>query len=260
MENLQNLWGGFQDDNVVVNSFDNLVLGLNQNAVITQFEYSTATGTGGSQGSPAILIGVGIGKNKLNRRLYAPTKIYFENNEIQPNHPEYGKQMMNEVRKVKGAITHWLKAVGITEEQLQASLGSANNFETLAKGAQALMAAHLNNTKVDIFLQYQWAINSSADKTYLEIPKTLGYGAFVTKHMEPVGEWKEVNSFEFQDGEETKTETQGLAYVDNAGNKHRFYRLKNFMESSFAKQQTKGANPAVNGISQGTTSNTPATW
>lgn len=258
MENLQNLWGGFQDDAVVINSFDNLVLGLNQNAVITQFEYSTATGTGGSQGNPAILIGVGIGKNKLNRRLYAPTKIYFENNEIQPNHPEYGKQMLNEVRKLKGAITHWLKGVGITEDQIQTALATSNNFETLAKGAQSLMFSHLNKTKVDIFLQYQWSINSSADKTYLEIPKGLGYGAFVTPHMEPVGEWKEINSFEFKDGEETKTETQGLAYVDNAGNRHRFFRLKNFMDSNAAKQQTKNNTP-VAGISQPGNS-TQASW
>lgn len=264
MENLSNLWAGFQEDTLPTNNnFDNLQFGLNSGASILTFEHSTNTGSGGTVGNPALIIEVLCGTNKVNRRIYEPTKVYFENSEIQPNHPEYKKQFAKEITKVKSAVTHWVKSMGYTDEEVTAGLAAANNFESLIKLASNMINARKAVNKIDIFLQYQYKINGTADKTYLEIPKTLGYGAFVTVHQPAVGEWKATNTFQYKDAEgNVQVESKGLAYFDDNNNQHRFTRFEGFMKTDFAKQQTKGVT-TVSGISNtntGSENAAPLAW
>lgn len=259
MENLQDLWSGLTNDNVQVNNFDNLVFGLNENAVITKFEYSTLTGVGGSAGNPALIVELNVGSNKLNRRWYLPTKVYFEGSEIQPTHPEYKKQLSKEITKIKAVITHWVKSVGYTDDQVKEGLSAANSFESLCKLATNMLVPHYNKTKVDLFLQYQYSIKGTADKTYLELPSSLGFGAFATLHQEAVGgSWTKRDFYEETDENGITKQLPGLSYVDGAGTQHRFVRAKSFMESNAAKQQTSSA-PTSN-LSNNTASTAPAVW
>lgn len=261
MENMQNAWSGFQNDDVKpAMSFDNLEFGLNSGVTVTNFEYSTKTGAGGSEGNPALIVEVQIGTNKVNRRYYMPTKVYFENNEIQPNHPEYNKQMNKEIGKLKGVITHWVKAMNFTEEQIQQGLAAANSFESLCKLAAAMINSVKNTNKVDLFLQYQYSIKGTADKTYLEIPGSLGYGAFVVPSQVPVGKWNKIDSVTTTDENNvTKTEV-GISYKDDAGNSHKFTRGKGFLESNMAKQQSKDNTVAGISANATTTSSQAVSW
>lgn len=262
MENLQNLWSGFTTDKAgTTTTFDNLEFGLNVEAKVLEFKYNTNTGVGNTLGNPALEVEVAIGSNKINKRWYSPTKIYFENNEIDSSHPEYGKQFIKEVSKVKGVITHWLKGVGYTEEQIQQGLAATNSFESLCNLAASMMNAVKQTKKVDLFLQYQYSLKGQAKKTYLEIPNTLGYGAFITESIAPVGKWNKVDSYKTIDEEGVEKTVAGLAYQDEAGNYHRFVRAKNFLDTTFAKQQSNEA-PTTQGISNtnSITTSKAVTW
>lgn len=246
----ENLWGGYVSDtdpSLGVQS-SNLKFGLNTKVVLTAFEYSTATGTGGSEGNPALIIKIDVNGTERNVRKYDPTvpggKVYYRGKEvIDTNSPDYTAGLQEAVKQVKAYVTHFLKATGKTEEQIQAIYATATNFQSLITAAQtAIQPSIAGKVPMDLFLQYQSKITSGQDRSYLELPTSLLYGPFICAHIAPTGEWKEELTWTEKQPDGSELAKQGLRYVDNSGNVHRFDRDENFMKSKNATMQTTAAN------------------
>ena len=246
----ENLWGGYVSDtdpSLGVQS-SNLKFGLNTRVLLTGFEYSTATGKAGSEGNPALVIKIDVNGTERNIRKYDPTipggKVYHRGVEvIGSNSPDYAAGLQEAVKQVKAFVTHFLKATGKTEEQIQAIYATATNFQSLITAAQtAIQPSIAGKVPMDLFLQYQSKITSGQDRSYLEIPTSLLYGAFITAHIPPVGEWKEETSWSEKQADGSELMKNGIRYVDNSGNVHRFDRDETFMKSKNATMQTTTAN------------------
>ena len=126
-------------------------------------------------------------------------------------------------------ITHTLKALGVTEEQIMAKFAvPANSFAEFANNLVSLLPADFKTRPIDVFLEYQWNIADEQDRTFLQFPKNMKGGGFLCP-AQP-GVWKE----ERIDG--------ALSYVNQNGLKHPFTRDKNYMESNKAIQQFAGGN------------------
>ena len=241
MSQVENLWGGFQSDEskeLQGGSYDGIVFGLNDKVKIVNFGYTTKTGAGGAEGNPALEIELEINGGTKSTRIYTPGGngyVYFKGKQVtDQKSPEYMQGLRSAIILAKGLITHYLKAVGYTDEQLNKNLSTVKSFQELCEKASKAMTKHLNTTPIHLFGQYQNSIKGSATQTYVEIPDNLAYGPFLCPAIEPKdGSWEAVTE-------------NGLKYVDGAGNVHPFQRDKNYMEGNRANKQTKdGANSAA---------------
>lgn len=229
---LQGFGGGFQsDEDESLKSKFGGVFGLNAGAIITKFELNPNAGKDGAE-SNALDISIKIGDKEFRSRFYEPTKVYDkDSNEItDKTNPAFIKGMNEQIKQLKGVITHYLKTFK-TEEEVKALYAGAtiNSFADLVNFSASVIAPFIVEEKpVDVFLQYQWNIGTDQKMTFLEMPKNLKDGAFITASIEPTGEWKEIR------------DKDGLRYQDNAGNLHRFNRDKNYLESNKAIQQFEG--------------------
>ena len=119
-----NLWGGYVSDTdkaLEASGGSALIFGLNQGVSITKFEFSTLTGTGGSQGNPALIVEVEIAGSKTNTRIYEPNKVYSRKGEeiTDKNSDEYKKGLTQQIMSTKGLLVHWVKGLGIKEEAIE---------------------------------------------------------------------------------------------------------------------------------------------
>lgn len=251
----ENLWGGYVSDTDPSLQYQssNLKFGLNSKVVLTAFEYSTATGQGGTEGNPALIIKIDVNGTERNVRKYDPTvpggKVYYRGKEVlDKNSPDYTAGLQEAVKATKAYITHFLKATGKTEEQIQAIYATATNFQSLVTAAQAAILPSITGRQpLDLFLQYQGKIKDGK-QTYLEIPETLLYGGFITAHMAPQGgEWTEERNWVEKQADGSEVAKTGIRYVDGAGNVHRFDRDENFIKSKNATLQTAVGGPSIPG-------------
>lgn len=243
---VENIWGSFisDEDKSIVASGSSVKFGLNSKVFLTRFEYTTKTGKGGSEGNPAVIIEFDINGTNKNTRIYDITaegaKIYSRTTGaeiLDKKSEEYQKELSRKAAEIKGVFTHFLKASGKSEENIKAAYAKATDFKSLAQIVEAGMKETITKrVPLDLFMQYQYKIQGTADKTYPEIPTSVVFGAFVTPHME--GNWKEENEWvEEQDG--VSLHKKGLRYVNEKNEVHRFVRTEAFFESKVSKQQTK---------------------
>ena len=250
MNTAQNMWGGFQsdEDESLKISPSNLEFGLNERVVLTQFEYSTKTGSGGSEGNPALLINLNVNGTDRNTRIYDPTiaggRVWYRGKEVlDRNSPDFAAGTAEAVKQAKSNITHFIKASGKTDEQIQVAFSAGiTSFADLVRIAAGLLAETIASRKpLHLFLQYQPKITGSAEQTYLDIPNNLSYGAYLCAAIPAVGSWKAQTTWVEKDENQLDTTVSGLRYVDDEGNIHRFTRDEGFMKSKVASIQTKGA-------------------
>lgn len=227
------------------------LFGLNT-GVIQKFEYEPArVDETGKQLSEQIAIEIKTGESVLKQWWTPIDKVFGKNGEeLDTTHPDYTKNYNEQMKHFKSVMTHYLK-IFLTEDALKAAFTAPlNSFADFAKLVCNLMAPTVAGAKpVDVFLQYQWKIKTGNTMTFLELPKNLKDGAFITAHMEPVGSWKEVRNAE------------GLSYVDDQNNVHRFKRGKSYLESPKAIQQKEGQDTSEAGsaMNAGTTAKS-STW
>ncbi len=248
-----------QDESLKAKDFGFGVFGLNEKVTITKFEYNPNGGAGGSVGD-SLDISIKVGSGEINQRWFPISKVFDKNGEItDTTSPEYIAGYNEQMKHFKAVMTHYLKAFN-TEEALKAAFAKPiNSWVEYVKLVSALMSQGIaNNVLLDVFLQYQWNINPNSNQTYLELPKNLKDGSFITPHMAPVGEWKAENVWVEKDERGNEMKMEGLRYVDNAGNVHRFKRNKNYMESNKANKQVRESSAAGSAMNAG--SATQATW
>lgn len=239
-QDLNNIFGGFisdTDKSLEAQSYNGVVFGLNQGVKVVRFEYTKQTGSGGSEGNPAIIVEVDFNGQKINTRFYNPDKVYKGKEEItDKTSAEYNKGYAQNINTTKGVLTHWCKALGVPEQTIATAFQTTppTSFETLCLLFCNLAQPNLNNP-IDIFMHYQKNLKSGAEKTYLEIPQNLAFGGFVTS-AKP-GTFKATETFKVKDGEGNLVEHKGLGYINEDGKQHPFKRDENYMKSTRATEQ-----------------------
>ncbi len=196
--------------------------GLNS-GTITKFEYNPNAGADKSP-SDAIEITFKIDEKDFRSRIYdvsGPLKGK------EPDEDGYPELKIKEVRNRLAKITHILKGLGITEEEIGKQIKGCTSFGEFARKIPDLFKEEHTKVLLDVFLEYQYKIRDNQSKTFLEIPRNYWNRKFVCKHIEPVGEWKEVR------------DRDGLKYVDDKKNEHVFTRNSNYMNGNNANEQSR---------------------
>lgn len=244
---------GFQsDEDESLKAKDFTTFGLNTGK-LTKFEYAPASkDDSGKEFLENISIEIDVNGSTLKQWWYPVNKVFGKDGgEIEDTtSPEYIKGFNEQMKHFKSVMTHYLK-IKYNEAELAAAFSTPiNSFKDFGEKLTTLMKPVLGTT-IDVFLQYQWNIKTGATRTFLELPKNLKDGSFLTAHITPVGSWKEVRNEE------------GLSYVDDANNVHRFKRSKSYLETPKAVQQIEGETPqSAAGISMNSSMNSaqPAKW
>jgi len=197
--------------------------GLNTGAYVTKFEYNPNAGAGGAQ-QDAIDFTVQVGEREYRLRFFPVSKVYSkEGGEITDTGSDaYKEAMKKETAQLSATLSDIVKCF-VDEGTLKTALATPiASFKNYAEILQRLVqsAPAWQSTPVDVFLQYQWKPSGDNDKTYLELPKNVKHGIFITKSL---GEgYKEV-----------RTPTS-LSYVNEIGDKHPFKRGEWFLGSAYA--------------------------
>lgn len=216
--------------------------GLNQDARIKKFSFENAA----KENEPVrnvICIDVDVKGSTFKDWINPIDKIKKGDVDLVPGTDDYNKEAKILLGQMYGAITHYLKAMGVPEGAIQNVLSQAYpSYEAFATAVCALVVPNYSSIPVDVFLEYQWTIGKDKDKklrdkTYPTLPKNLKGGYFIVP-AQP-GVFVPVTTPE---GE--------LTYVNAQGNLHPFKRSKDFMESKKGTQQTLASASASNSAFQ----------
>lgn len=215
--------------------------GLNTKAHVTKFEYNPNAGAGGSQ-QDAIDFSVQVGEREYRLRFFPISKVYAKGGgEItDTSSEEYKEGIKKETAQLSATLSDIVKCF-VDEATLKTALATPiasfkNYAEILQRLVQSVPSWHM--VPVDVFLQYQWKPSGDNEKTYLELPKNVKHGIFITRSAGI--EYKEV-----------KTGTS-LSYVSELGDKHPFKRGEWFLTSAYANPvdlssgSTGGPAPTIN--------------
>ena len=233
-ENLQqqNLYGQYvsdSDESLKSKAGGSKKFGLNQGYTFSKFEYNPNASKDGSP-NPALDINlVDKDGSLIYYTIYGDPGVLDESGVkiSDTNSQEYQEGLKKNIATLQGVLSHFSRIV-LPEEEYKKRFSEANitGPESLLQFVASVMApAVINKTPVDVFLQYQWDIKKGQDRTYLELPKNLKDGYFITKGTQD--EWTEVRNEE------------GLKYINSKGEEHVFNRKKSYLEDKKAIQQTR---------------------
>lgn len=213
---------------------------------ISKVEYVGDAGKDKTPGDAVDIITV-IGEREFRRRMFDVTRVYGKNGELtDTTSQEYIKKYNEELAQTMAVVVHAIKSLGVTQDQINAALAAApTSFADWAKIVTSLVAPGYDARLVDVFLEYQWTVKGENDRTYLEVPKNMKGGRFLTAHVAPVGKWNEKKNWTVKDADGVEVAHSGLAYIDDAGNIHPFTRSENYMDSNKAIQQVEGQAAAI---------------
>lgn len=215
---------------------------------VKNIEYKENVSKEGNPAREAIQIDFLV-KDREQKVWFSPvSKVFGDGKELSPGDEGYAEGFNAQVKQQGATLTHWLKAVGVKEEELkEATNKEFSSFEEYAKAALSVVPSDYNKKVLDTFFEYQWSIGTKADgtpndKTYPTIPKNMKGGYFVVP-TQP-GEWEEKRG---SDG--------SLAYVNEQGEEHPFKRSGDYMKSNKGTQQflngTGDDDPLENDMSEG---------
>lgn len=256
---------GYGDDEAAIDSSSGLNFGLNQNVFMTKFEYTKNGGKDGAEQEAMDIVFNVNGSDKSYRR-FPITKAFIKGSPTKEEttdlkHPDM-KEAFNDFNAITTHIMH--NFVSDTDYKVAISI-PITSFEQFCKILMGLLPQDYNRVSLDLFAGYQWQLTGENNKTYLEIPKKMKYGRWLSLHINPVnadgtpGEWIENRKTNPQDND-----SQALTYTDGAGNIHPFVRNGWYMNSNFATQQKEegqaggyAPNPAMQPGQPATTAATP---
>lgn len=225
------------DENENLQSKQGGKFGLNTECHFTTIEFITNAGKDETEGE-AVDLNIQVGDREYRRRIYNPEGMNMfdsNSNTVEPGQNGYDKLLNTAMSHATAMIVHAIKAVGVTQEQINAKVTQTQptTFAAFAQTVISLLPADYKSRPVDVFLQYQWFISDGQTMTFLELPKNMKQKYWVVPSI-PGVEWKEIR------------DVNGLIYVDDKGNKHKIEKTASFLDSNFAKQQNLEAAPAGN--------------
>lgn len=213
--------------------------GLNQ-GFVTKFEFIS---DGGANNTPADAVDIWCKSDdkEYRRRLFNTTgPLYGKNNtKINVGEVGYDDLYFDDMGQKIAVIKHCLKAVGVTQAQIDAVIATINPADIITgiKTLLSLVPANYTGMPVDFFVEYQWEISEGQERTYLQLPKNMKGGYFICPAQQ--GVWLEKRA---QDG--------SLSYTNQNGQIHPFEKDKSFMEGFKANQQVEGSESSNNALTQ----------
>lgn len=237
---------GYIDDEGAIDSQGGLNFGLNQNVFMTKFEYIKNAGKDGAEQEAMDIVFNVNGVDKSYRR-FPITKAFKKTERGQPQEETTDPKSpeMQEAFKDFNACTTHIMHCFVSDEDYKVAISiPITSFEQFCKILMGLLPQDYNKKPLHLFAAYQWQLSGENTKTYLEIPKKMKYGRWLSPVVPALnidgtpGEWAENRKVNPQDND-----AQALTYTDGAGNIHPFVRNGWFVNSNFANQQ-KEDNPA----------------
>ena len=230
---------GYQDSSEVTQGGGGGKFGLNQ-GFITNFSYNPNAGKDGAQ-QDAMDLTVQVGEREYRKRFFPVSKVFAkEGGELtDPNSEEYKEALAKEVKLLNADLTSIVECFVSSEDLKQALSAPISSFANFAQILERLVKSvpGWGKKQLDVFLQYQWKPSGDNDKTYLELPKNVKHGVYLTVHQGP--------GF-------VENGTSGLKYVNEAGTVHPIKRTQWFAESAYANQTDLGASsPTGNSMNAG---------
>lgn len=238
-----NLFGAVndQDDSLKAKSPGG-ELGLNT-ARISLLAFVDDAGKDNAPGN-AVDIHVMLGEREYRRRIFEITRVYGRDGEVieDTESDAYKTRYKNDTLQALGMIVHAVKAVGVTQDQLNTALaGGKSGFAEWAQTVVGLIPSNYEERPVDMFLEYEWVISGDNNRTFLQLPKNMKGGNWLTASIKPVGSWsKEYKWIENDETTGAEIKMEGMRYVDDSKNVHPFVRDENFMTGNKAIQQIEG--------------------
>jgi len=240
--------------------------GLNQGSLITKFAFNSNVAKEGEPARPAIEIVVKVGDKEFKDWIGPITKVFDKDGQVitDTKSLDYVNGYNASITQQRALVTHYLKALGVSEEaQAKALSTPVNSFEEYANRLCSLIGSGYETRPVDVFLEYQWNYGTKSDgttydRTFPTLPKNMKGGYFVVP-AQP-GIWSP-----------SITSDGGLCYLNTNGQKHPIEKSANFMQGNKGTQQVKdGATGSTangstynanNPLSQpGNGGSTPSSW
>lgn len=211
-------------------------------ATLAKFAYSPNVAKAGQEPREAIEIEVKVGERSYKEWLNPVDRVVDKNNtEItDKTSAEYIAGFNTLMVQQNATVTHYLKAVGVTEDSLRAAFATpVMSFADYAARVCSLLPIGYDKRPLDLFLEYQWNFGKKQDgglndKTYPTLPKNMKGGYFIVP-AQP-GVWVE-----------ERAEDNSLCYKNSNGQKHPFERDANFMTGNKGTQQVLGGAPSTGG-------------
>lgn len=236
---------GYQEDNV--GAKPRMSFGLNAgNCFLTKFEW---TENGGKDGAKleALEILFNINGQEKRYKKFPISKAFAKDengNKIEvtdPSHPA----MQQAKRDLSSVLSHILGCFA-TQKEIRDALTSQpiQSFKHYCHILSTLLPEGFEQTPLDMFGQYQWSISGESKVTYVEIPKNMKHGRWLSAEVKPVGgEWIK------QQKTNADSSEVALRYVDVEGSVHPFQRNGWYMSSNFSFQQKEEAQSSQAGAS-----------
>jgi len=224
-------------------------------ATLVKFAYNPNTAKEGQPPVEAIEVSVKVGDREYQDWINPVNKVFGKDNTelTDKTSQAYINGFNEQMVQLNAKITHYIKAVGVTEDALKMALSTpVASFGEYATRICSLLPMGFDQKPLDLFLEYQWNFGkkqdgSLNDKTYPTLPKNLKGGYFIVP-AQP-GTWVE-----------QRAEDGALSYVNGSQQQHPFTRDANFMSGNKGTQQVFGQAPtAPNAMSGGMASATPTT-
>jgi len=222
-------------------------------ATLAKFAYNSNVAKEGQEPREAIEVIVKVGDKENKDWINPVTKVVDKNNvEItDKTSAEYINGFNALMSQQNAVVTHYLKAVGVTEEAMKAAfINPVVSFADYAQRVCALLPIGYDKKPLDLFLEYQWNIGKKQDgtlndKTYPTLPKNMKGGYFIVP-AQP-GVWVE-----------ERGEDKSLCYKNSNGQKHPFERDANFMTGNKGTQQVLGQAAGAGAMGSAPASAAPA--
>jgi len=211
-------------------------------ATLAKFAYSPNVAKAGQEPREAIEIEVKVGDRSYKEWVNPVSRVVDKNNaEItDKTSAEYIAGFNTAIVQQNATVTHYLKAVGVTEDGLKAAFANpVVSFADYAARVCALLPIGYDKKPLDLFLEYQWNFGKKQDgglndKTYPTLPKNMKGGYFIIPAQPGVFV-------------EKRAEDGALSYENSNGQKHPFERDANFMTGNKGTQQVLGQTASTGG-------------
>lgn len=223
---MDNIFGNLVDDSALATSGSGIQFGINK-LTIKEMRLENGEFNGNETFQLVFEFDVNGNKNMLFLSLLPSPSLYYNNKLVSKGDIGYDKAAQDFYTQAMGTVVHIYKALGVTEEALAEVIADKKpkDIKSWIKAVSSLVPKNYKEIELDGFFMYQWNIKGNNTRTFLELGPNMKKGHFLSPHIEPVGEWKEI------------TEGNNYYWEDDEWNRHPISKSKSIMKSVCAEMQ-----------------------